>query len=134
MKKLIVLLVLAGVLALPTAALADPPDQANAAVVIKIYADICVWDATVGHPGTGPYTAVGSVHYVETSSGHWKLTCEGALLEGSTFPDSAVVVKSTSEEPQGYCRTPFGSATANWHSNVTPSGESKITCQGEAAD
>ena len=131
MKKLVVLLVLAGLLALPTAAFADPPEQANAAVIVKIHDNICVWDATVGHPGTGAYTARGTVHYVETSSGNWKLTCEGALVEGSTPPDSAVVVKSTAEEPVGYCRTPVGYATANWHANVTPSGESIITCIGE---
>lgn len=127
MKKLLILLVLAGLLALPTAAFADPPDHSNAALVIKLD-EACLW--LLVDEGGNEYLASGSAHYVETSNGTWNLTCQGALVEGFAPPDSAVVVKSTSQDPAGSCSTPWD-ITFDWHAHVTPNGKSTFTCQGD---
>ena len=127
MKKLVALLVLAGLLALPAAAFADPPEHANAALIIKLD-EGCAW-SFVDEAGN-EYPATGSVHYVETSNGTWNLTCRGTLVEGFAPPDSAIVRKSTSEDPLGPCFTPFDT-TLDWHAHVTPSGQSTFSCQGD---
>ena len=71
----------------------------------------------------------GSVHYVETQNGKWKLSCHGDIVKGLPI-DKAVIAQSTVDNPIGECFTPFGS-TFDWHVTYSPSGMSSFGCQGD---
>lgn len=73
-------------------------------------------------------SAEGSVHYVETSNGKWKLTCQGTFTGGPV--SRALVLRSTADNPIEGCFTPFG-VTFTWTQVFSPSGNWKISCQGD---
>ena len=114
----------AGVAAAGFWAMAATPAVAesdNAAVVIKIDEDVCFG-------GVDGLSSEGTVHYVETSNGKWKLTCQGTYSGGSI--SSALVNRSTDENPLDGCFTPFG-VSFTWTEVYSPSGHWKISCQGD---
>ena len=118
-KALLVLLLLVTVMILGVAVVAADSD--NAALVVSLD-EGCEW-------WTGSLEAEGSVHYVETNNGKWKLSCIGEIVAGS-LPEATIHIKSTSDDPVGTCFTPFGD-TYDWRETYTPSGESSLVCQGD---
>lgn len=94
-------------------------DSENAALIISLD------EGCLG--GHGELSTEGSVHYVETQNGKWKLTCQGTFTGGSI--SSAVVLKSTAENPIEGCFTPFG-FTLTWTQKFSPSGNWSISCHG----
>jgi hypothetical protein len=95
-------------------------DSENAALIISLDED-CVF-------GDGDLSAEGSVHYVETQSGKWKLTCQGTFTGGTI--SSALVLRSTAEYPIEGCFTPFG-FTLDWTQKFSPSGNWSVSCHGD---
>src|SRR5262245_66691506 len=98
----------------------------NAALVIKIDGEgwpdpdnCCFWDF-----GIQGLVGQGSIHYVETQNGQWRLSCHGEIVEGLPI-SKAVTASSTDDNPIGGCFTPFG-ATFDWHVTYSPSGLSSL--------
>lgn len=118
MRKTVATTVMLSLLLLAVPAAADSP---MSAVVVRIDG-VCraSFDGLV---------AVGDVRDVLTSNGKWKLSCAGDIVEG-TAPSTALVVRSTEDDPVATCNTPY----AVTHTSVTvftPSGKWSMACHGD---
>jgi hypothetical protein len=123
MKRILLLLQILAMVLILSVTFAAAKNE-NAALVIKIPnpvlpEDFCVWDYNIqGLVGEG------SVHYVETQNGKWKLSCHGEVVEGLPIK-KAVIAHSTADNPIGECFTPFGS-TFDWHLTYSPSASTGL--------
>ena len=97
-------------------------DSDNAAVSVW-FDDGCWWT-------TADNLSVGNAHIVAVNNGIWTMSCSGEVVDGE-IPDSATVLRSTSDNPLGGCSVGGLGSTQDWHLVVTPSGKSKFTCHGE---
>jgi hypothetical protein len=95
-------------------------DSENAALIISLD------EGCFG--GVDELSTEGSVHYVEAENGKWKLTCQGTFTGGSI--GSALILRSTAENPIDGCFTPFG-FTLDWTQKFSPSGNWSISCHGD---
>ena len=100
--------------------------DSNSAALIVTLDEGCSW---YFESNSSIVAAEGSVHYVQTQNGRWKLSCIGDIVDGLPL-DKAIVINSTADNPIAFCNTPFGS-TNDVHMTFSPSGKSNFVCHGD---